>query len=94
MDYGRAIRVARSARELSQKELAQRLDVDPSLISRIEAGTRRPSTKTLEDIADALGVPMYLLLLLGSEESDLRAVPSDHAAALGRKLLRILVSGP
>lgn len=91
MDYGRAVRVARSARNLSQKELAERLEVHPSLISHIEAGKRRPSTKTLEDIATTLQVPMYLLLLLGSEESDIRAIPAPDAAAIGQTLLKILV---
>jgi transcriptional regulator with XRE-family HTH domain len=75
---------------MSQKDLAGRTGFDQSYISLIETGTRTPSVAALENIAKVLNIPIYLLLLLASEENDLRGITPDHAAALGAHLLRIL----
>ncbi len=91
MKYGRAIRVARAARELSQEELAHRARLDPSYISVLESGGRVPSGAALEAIAKALRVPLYVLTLLASEKKDLRRVPAREAQLLGRHLLGVLI---
>ena len=39
-------------------ELAKKSGVDPSAISRIERGLRKPKAETLRKLADALGVPL------------------------------------
>ena len=46
---------ARSAANLTQKQLAQRSGVSQSNISKIEHGNYHPSLSTLKRIADALG---------------------------------------
>jgi len=46
----------RKARGLSQAKLAALADLDPSTVSQIETGTRRANTRTLERLAEALGV--------------------------------------
>ena len=91
MKYGKAIKVARAARELSQEELAERARLDPSYISVLESGDRVPSGAALEAIAKALHVPLYVLTLLASERKDLRGVPAREAQLLGRRLLEVLV---
>lgn len=94
MNYGRALRLIRSSRDLTQKQVAGRAKVDPSLISLLENGERQPSTETLERLARALEVPLYLLVLLASDEDDLRGITADQAAALGRQLLGLLRPSP
>lgn len=47
---------------MSQKDLAEALDVDPSYVSRLESGEREPSISLLRKLADALSVPSGLLL--------------------------------
>lgn len=44
----------RQARGISQRELANRLHVDPSYVSRLEKRGANPSKKTLQRIAKAL----------------------------------------
>ena len=46
---------ARSAANLTQKQLAQRSGVSQANISKIENGNYQPSLSTLKRIADALG---------------------------------------
>ena len=54
MNYGRAIRIARTAFGLTQGELAARVSVGASHLSLIESGKRQPSLKVLNEIAAAL----------------------------------------
>lgn len=94
MNYGKAIKIARSTKGLSQKDLGKLIDVNPSYISRLEAGERLPSTETLEAISKALSVPMYLLMLLGSDVEDLKGISTEQAAILGQNLLDIVINVP
>jgi len=91
MNYGKGVRLARAVSGLSQKGLAARAQVDASYISMIERQLRSPSVTTLETIASALRVPLYVLILLSSEQGDLRGVAEKDAEAIGRDLLSTLV---
>ena len=91
MDYGRAVRVARAARNMSQKELALNAGVKPSFISLIESGRRNPSTSTVLRLSSALEIPVPLLTLLASSSNDLKSIDDQTAGALATKLLQILV---
>jgi transcriptional regulator with XRE-family HTH domain len=93
MNYGRAIRIVRTAFDLSQTELADRLSVGSSQLSLIEAGKRQPSLKVLQEISTALRVPMHLLTLLASAPEDIENKQNaDEVAELAKALLRLLVS--
>jgi transcriptional regulator with XRE-family HTH domain len=50
------IRQLREERGLSQVKLAVMADMDPATLNRLERGTGNPNLKTLERVADALGV--------------------------------------
>ncbi|HET9344559.1 MAG TPA: XRE family transcriptional regulator [Candidatus Limnocylindrales bacterium] len=71
---GDRLRAERSAKGLSLRELAERLNVSPSLISQIENGRARPSVSTLYAIATELGVSLDDLLFL---DADRPSRPSD-----------------
>jgi transcriptional regulator with XRE-family HTH domain len=91
MNYGKAIRTARVARSISQKVLAKAAKVDPSYVSLVESGARTPSASNLKKIADALDVPLYLLVLLASDQADLRGLSEDERDRLGGRLLSVLM---
>jgi transcriptional regulator with XRE-family HTH domain len=94
MDYGRAIRIVRTARGLSQAQLADRLSVGTSHVSLLEAGKRRPSVELLDELATALTVPPHLLTLLASDSEDIEnPANAEEIARLAKALLRVLVSG-
>ncbi|MFI4977371.1 MAG: helix-turn-helix domain-containing protein [Solirubrobacterales bacterium] len=63
---GQAIRETRTARGLSQEEVAHSADLHPTWLSHIEAG-RNPSWGTVRRIAGALGIEVSDLARLAEE---------------------------
>src|SRR5882762_6483859 len=88
MNYAKAIRIARALADVPQRELAKRISIDSSLVSMLESGKRRPSLKTLEKIASALGIPFHLLALLGTEPNDSKTLDSKALARRGAECTR------
>jgi len=60
---GELIRRGRAKHNLSQTRLAKKMGINPSHISRIESGERRPSTDLLRDLSEVLDIPMIELLV-------------------------------
>lgn len=56
MEIGERIREARKKCGLTQKQLAEKLNISYQQIGQYEKGTRRPKSENLQKIADALGV--------------------------------------
>ena len=93
MNYGRAIRIGRTAYGLTQADLAERLSIGASHLSLIESGKRQPSLKVLHEISTALEVPPHLLTLLASSPEDIESRgDAEQVGELARALLRLLVS--
>lgn len=92
MDYGKATRLARAARNLSQKDLATKANIEPPYLSMIENGRRKPSREVIERLAVAADIPMHLFMLLASEEEDLRGVKEAHVQALGQEFLKLIIA--
>jgi transcriptional regulator with XRE-family HTH domain len=90
--YGKAIRVLRAARGLSQKDVAAHTGLDPSYISLLESGERRPAARTVGSLARAFRVPEGLLTFLAAEKHELRGIPSAKAGRLRRELLAVLLA--
>jgi transcriptional regulator with XRE-family HTH domain len=55
---GAAVKEIRTARAITQEELARRTDLHPTYISDIERGARNPSFAVLVRLADGLDVSM------------------------------------
>jgi len=56
MNVIRAIIEARTSQNLTQKELSERTGIAQTEISRLENGTRNPSIKLLQRLADGMGM--------------------------------------
>ena len=91
MNYARAIRTVLAARGMSQRGLAQEMDVSESYISKLGTAGYTPSGNTLNRVAEALGVPVYLLVLLASDSEDLKGMTLKQASILGSQLLDVLL---
>ena len=56
----RAVIQARALADLTQEQLAQRMDTTQSVIARLESGRTRPSTQTLQRLAAATGTRLKI----------------------------------
>lgn len=93
MDYGRAIRIVRTAHGLTKAQLARELSIGASHLSLIERGKRTPSVDVLDEISRVLRIPPHLLALLASETGDLDDPKNaEQVAELARSLVRVLVA--
>ncbi len=68
MDYGRALRIIRAARNLTQIEVAKLVGCNPSAVSRYESGDRVPSLDQAQRLAKGMQVPFDLFLVLAEEQ--------------------------
>jgi transcriptional regulator with XRE-family HTH domain len=58
---GERIKALRGERGLQQRQLAEKAELTPSMVSQIESGRLTPSLHTLGKLAAALGVPIASL---------------------------------
>lgn len=78
---GARIKEAREIQGLDQEALATRMATDPSLVSKWELGKVKPRQKTIQKLADALGVrSVWLICGLGPMKGDfLAATPTGNS---------------
>ena len=93
MNYAKGISGARIRKGLSKRKLASLMGVDASYVTRLEAGKKTPSLAMVETLASVLGMPVYVLMLLSSDEADLRGISPSDAKALGLGMLDLLPLG-
>jgi transcriptional regulator with XRE-family HTH domain len=91
MNYGKALRIARAIAGVEQKQLAKKAGLDPSHISLIEKGTRKPSIGAIAKLCKALQIPEPLLTMLAAEPADLRGIDAQDFEKLGTYLARFLI---
>ncbi len=97
-EIGDRIRQARTAINMSQQTLAERLDITPSYVSNMELGKNNFTVDKLLKLTEILGVSADWLLRSNVPESkvlidqDIAEVLSDCTADERTALLHILVS--
>ena len=91
MNYGKAIRVARAIAGMEQKQLAAKANLNPSHISLIEKGARRPSTRAITKMCKAMRIPEPLFAMLAAERHDLAGIGEQEFEQIGTHLARFLL---
>lgn len=76
MEVMRALMVARTSQNLTQKELSERTGIAQTEISRIERGTRNPSVRVLQKLAKGMG--MYLQISFVPREEYIASLAPQH----------------
>ena len=82
IDVGKMIARIRKDRGYSQQQLADKLNLSKQAVSNYETGKREPDYVTLEAIADALNVPITMLISPEEKEEALNAI---YATYTGKK---------
>jgi transcriptional regulator with XRE-family HTH domain len=88
MTLGEKIRKLRKERDWTQAELGNRSGVGSNNVSSYELGTLKPSRKTLERFANALGISLEELLAEEPEQPVL-AIEDPELLPLFRELSRL-----
>ena len=78
--FGKVLREKRIGRGLTQRELAERANVDDSYISQLERDYKFPSARTIEGLARGLGVEVAELLTMYFPPAEAK----EQAAFVGR----------
>lgn len=84
IDYraiGKQIRMYRRNADITQESLAEKINVSPPYISRIETGSASPSLQTLVDICNALDITIDNLM-----QDDLSAARKQLSGRLSELL--------
>ena len=82
IDYGKAIRVVRAARGMTQTDVATTAQTRGNYLSLIESGDRIPSTDMVENIAKALRMPVWALIVIGSPDAQVNDAVRSAAMTL------------
>jgi transcriptional regulator with XRE-family HTH domain len=79
IDVARAVRDIRAARNLSQRQLAGRMNVPRTYISKIENSKAMPTLSSLERLATALEVDICILLrdARSRRHAEIKAIMAD-----------------
>lgn len=90
MNLGRAIRLCRTQRGLSQTELANNAGISVSYLSLLERGKRDPTLTTVGEIANALDIPVSILVFLAANEDDVSGLSPELREKLAYTALRLI----
>ena len=85
----RVLKLTRVYHNMSQVELAQKLEIAQSNLWRIEAGYNKPSLQTLEKYSQIFGIPVSSILLF-SETVENKTKASDVVFKCREKVIKIL----
>lgn len=84
--FGAFVAALRKEKGWTQQELANQLNVTAKAVSKWECGSGFPDVKTLEPLADALGVSV--LELMRGERISEQAVPTENAKEAVSEVLK------
>lgn len=92
MNIGRAIKLCRNQRGLNQSELADAAGgLSTSYVSLLERGEREdPSLSTLESIANALEIPLSVLLFLAADDDELNGLDREIVEKLSTAAIQLM----
>lgn len=68
MQYAMRLRMIREVYGLTQSEVANRSEITPSAYGQIERKANNASIKTMEKIADCIGVSLTFLLDINNQD--------------------------
>jgi transcriptional regulator with XRE-family HTH domain len=76
-DFGRALKLYRSSKGLTQAEMAERIDVSPRYYQSLEKGEKEPSLTTIQKALSGLGLSYEEMFGTSSPEPEGRKSPPD-----------------
>lgn len=90
MDIGKAIKLCRVKRKISQADLAEAANISVSYLSLLERGKRDPNFSTIQSIAEALHIPLSILVFLAADKEELGGISSELSEKLAYTALQLM----
>lgn len=90
MNLGRAIKLCRTQRALTQSELADKVGISTSYLSLLEQNKRDPSISIIEKLAETLNVPFSVLMFLAADKSELSGLDKELVEKLSYIALELI----
>lgn len=90
MNVGKAIKMCRNQRGMSQRELSKAAGCSVSYLSLLENNERDPALSVIKSIAKGLNVPISILFFLASEHFELKGMNKEMSGELARAALELL----
>lgn len=90
MNFGQAIKLVRTQRNMSQADLASKADLSVSYVSMLERGRRDPNLTSIEKISSALEIPVSILMFLAAEPDEISSISPELAEKLSLTVLQLI----
>lgn len=90
MNIGKALKLCRSAKDLSLEIVAERAGISVSHLSRIENQKREPTLSLVGKIAQALSVPIPVVVFLASDAGELKGLDKQTERRFGELALDLI----
>jgi len=91
MNIGNAIKDLRQQKGLKQADFAVKCGLSQSYLSSIEKGRKEPTLSILKQIANALSIPMPVLIFLSLDKEDI-AESKQEAFRMLEPTIKVLIS--
>lgn len=92
MKLGDVIKKCRKLRGLTQSQVSISANMSESYLSLLEKNKREPSLTSLESIAQALKIPVSILVFLGSEQNNISELTEDQIDSLTSSIYKMIES--
>ena len=90
MDTGKAIKLCRSQKGWTLRELSKRTGIAGSYLSMIERNQRDASMAAMQSIAKAFGMPLNVLIFLAADSKELTGMSEGLKEKLSHAALELL----
>ncbi len=90
MNISNAVKLCRTARGISQADLAIKAGISTSYVSLIEKGKRDISISMLENIANALETPVETLIFMAADKDKFIHINKELANEISESILQLL----
>jgi transcriptional regulator with XRE-family HTH domain len=85
-----ALRLMRTYHDMSQKELAEKLEVSRSHVSEIESGKKTPAMPLLEKYAIVFGMPLSSMLFFSENMENTSSKEEQVRKLISSKVIKLL----
>ncbi|MHA7124254.1 helix-turn-helix domain-containing protein [Achromobacter xylosoxidans] len=93
MNIGKALKLCRSARNLSLESVSEQSGISISHLSRIENQKREPTLPMVSKIAESMGVPVPVVVFLASDKAELEGLDDESRKRFSELALGLLRAG-